>query len=314
MTGAVRGTCRTRHPRIADGHMHRALVLTGALAGALALGPEGRANEVVWTAAGTVTNVAGASFAGLALVSAPVAIELRYDEDAPREAMAISEIPGLLAHYEYRVNVDLMIRITIGAQTWEGSVATGTAGIPYTLEVQDFKIGPGTNDFFKARAAAEDGATFASFPGAPGGPRNLIELEFRSATATGAAEPDYLAAADLKCAGQAITRIATAKGAILDQLGNGIEFSIEPASIATEVPGLGEIELTGVSYDTEFDEVTVFWNAVIGRTYIVQYLDHALCWQEIISVFADETEESEFFFPAGSGVPRTQLYRVVEFE
>jgi hypothetical protein len=254
--------------------MPRRLALGAALA-VMCAAPL-RGNEVIWTASGTVSGVLGGAFTSLATTGDPVALELRYDDGAPREPAGITDIPGVFMHWEYRENVDLDLKATIGASTWRGTLASGSPGQPHTIELQDFKVGPGTEDFFKVRVAAEDGAAFPSFPGTPGGARNELTLEFRSALSTTAAEPDYLGSIQLKCAAQSAVRITRASGFIGSSTGSGISFTIDPGSIATEVTGLRGLDLTGVEFNV--DEVTLRWKAEVGKSYIIQHLDEFLCW------------------------------------
>jgi hypothetical protein len=175
--------------------MRRVVSLGVALTVSGFLLPPARANEVVWTATGTVTSSIGAGFTPLATVGQPVEIELHYDDDAPAEPLAIGVFPGLFIRQEYRQDVNIDLRVTIGGSMWRGTLGTGSeaSGTPYTIEVEDFEVGPGTTDLFKVRTDASDGASFSSFPGGaqgPGGAGNSIELEFRSAVSDSAAEPN----------------------------------------------------------------------------------------------------------------------------
>jgi hypothetical protein len=124
---------------------------------------------------------------------------------------------------------------------------------------------------------------------------------------------------DLKCVAQAVSRIATAEGFLSDGVSGAISFELNPASIRTEVPGQQVVQLTGIEYDCEFDEVTLRWKAEIGKSYDIQYYDEFRCWKGIFfDVVADEVEESEFIVPERKPgeleLPKTQLYRVVERE
>jgi hypothetical protein len=139
-----------------------------------------------------------------------------------------------------------------------------------------------------------------------------MNLDFRSAVSTTAAEPDYLGSIQLKCAAQSAVRITRASGFIGSSTGSGISFTIDPGSIATEVTGLRGLDLTGVEFNV--DEVTLRWKAEVGKSYIIQHLDEFLCWKDLFFVFADETDESETILPEGNPAPKTQLYRVVEVE
>lgn len=269
------------------------------------------AGEIKWTATGTVDLVFGPGLSGVAVVSDPVQVEFSYSDAALREPLAISEFPGLWSHLEYRENVDIDLKVIIGANTWQGILGSGSKGTPRAIEVQDYNVGPETTDFFKLAVSAGDGGVFPFFPGVAVGASTLLNVEFSDGTDT-TAGPDYLGSNRLDCVAQAISRITAAKGSITDGVGEVIRYVIDPASLATEIVGVGTFALTGISFAN--DEVTLTWPSQPGRFYIIQYLDEFLCWREVISVFAIEAETSETFFPAGVGVAKTQLYRVVEDE
>ena len=116
---------------------------------------------------------------------------------------------------------------------------------------------------------------------------------------------------------QAVSRIAVAKGRIIAPAVGGLEYSIDPATIRTEVLGVQALELKSISFDPEpgFEEVTLKWASVPGRNYTIQFLNEFLCWEDYIFTFAiDETELTEKFFPKSEGIdlPETQIYRVIE--
>ena len=273
------------------------------------------AATVRWTATGTVTSARGTNLGPLASVDDAVQIEFSYEDGAPE--VAITDIPQLgWTEKEYREGVDLRIRITIGANTWEGTIDTGSETAPRTLEVRNTSIGPtdsASTDRFIARTAFADGATFPSFPGVAPGNSTKLELEFEdgSETAEGA---DYLGSALLPCVSQSITRITEATGVVWNGALDAIRFSIDPASIRTELVGVNVLPITKISVDLAAEEVTITWPTQPGFFYIIQYLDEFLCWREHVSVFALEDETTETFFPAGIPFPTGQLYRIIEEE
>ncbi len=273
--------------------------------------PLGVAGQIKWTAAGTVGSVAGAEFSALASVSDPVQIEFSYNDGAAREGG--SGFPGFWSIGEYRVDVNIDLNLTIGGNTWHGTLDTGMGGGIGAIKVTDFQIGgvPGspTSDNFLLKVAAGDGGGFPSFPGVPVGALQALELCF-SDSSSSAPAPDYLGSDDLTCVAQSASKITEASGEISAGAGKRIQFSIDPATIETEVIGVQRLELRAISYDQ--GEVTMTWGTVADKLYIVQYLDTSLCWRELFTVVASGSETTETFFPSGF-IP-TELYRVVQFD
>lgn len=267
--------------------------------------------EIRWTASGTVDHVIGPGLSVLASVSDPVAIEFVYNDAAVREDFAISEFPEAWSHLEYREDVNIDFKVTIGPNTWHGTLATGSEGGPRTIEVQDFNVGPETTDFFKLALSEADGASFASFPGVAVGAAKVLRVEFSDGSDT-VAGPDYLGSNSLVCVSQSVSRITKAKGVISDGVGESISYVIEPSSIATKIVGVQAVDLKEISFLNE--EVFLTWVSIPGKSYVIEYLDEFLCWRFLSATFAIDPETTLSVFPAGVEIPKSQLYRVVEEE
>ena len=273
----------------------------------------GGAAEVKWTGSGRVQFVRGADFLKVAAADDPVSIELSYDNAGQGQVFRqLFDLSDQLfwQQEEYYAAIDVDLRITIGGNTWHGTLASGAEGPPYSIEVQDVRVAGDTVDFFKVTVAEEDGGTFPSFPGGAAlGANPSLRVEFRDASTTAGA-PDYLHSTDLECVSQSFTRISEARGSISSGAGQLINFTIDPASIQTRLVDVEVLDLKKVTYDNEFDEVALTWASTPGKFYVIEYLADDLCWREKSSVFAVSTETTWVVLPFGD----SELYRVVEEE
>ena len=155
---------------------------------------------------------------------------------------------------EYYSSIDVDLVVRIGEHTWRGILGSGSSGPPYSIEVQDVKVGGDTADRFRVTVAEDDGGTFPSFPGGlteTDTPR--IQIEFSDLSSGVETAPSYLDSTDLTCVSQSITRITAARGFISTGSGDLINFSVDPASIRTRTRNLGFVELREVRYDSVFD-------------------------------------------------------------
>lgn len=292
--------------------MKRWISIGGLVLGAIS---GGWAAEVRWTAAGTVNSVNGSGMSAVADPSDPVTITLTYNNEAVREALAVSEFPGGWSHLEYRVDIQVDLTIMIGENTWRGTLTTGGEGLPRAIEVVDFEVGPETKDEFRVALSAADGANFPAFVGVAAGAESRLLLNFSDSTSVPGdpkEAPNYLGEASLVCVSDGVTRITEARGTIDGGGGETIGFTIDPGTIRTELVGVQALEITHLSYDPELIEVTIGWTAEIGKRYRIQYLNEFLCWTTLLSVTADQVNEMETFFP--SGFEDREIYRVAEFD
>ena len=276
--------------------------------------PCGSAAEVKWIGSGSVKFVRGAELLQVAAVDDSVSIELSYDNASQGHVFRqIFDLSDQLfwQQEEYYDAVDIDLRITIGGNTWRGTLASGSEGPPYSIEVQDVRLAGDTVDFFKVTVAGEDGGNFPSFPGgAILGVNPSLQVEFRDASIEGGEAPSYLDSTDLECVSQSFTRISEARGSISSGSGQLINFTIDPSTIRTELIGVQSIDLKKVAYDHEFEEVLLTWASTPGKFYVIQYLASDLCWREKSSAFASSVETTWPVLPFGD----KELYRVVEEE
>lgn len=285
--------------------MQRRLTL---LVAAFAAVSPAHATEVVWTAQGTVDFSFG-GVSALAPVEESVQIEFSYDDSAER--VPVSGLTNVFDRVEYRTAVNLRVAVTIGDNTWEGSVVSGPAGGSRTLELIDFHIGcpdDCKDAFFVLLTSAEE-AEFATFPGLSGD-NKAMNLTFR-AEGPDEGEPFFLTSDQLRCVAAGVEAITKASGSVTDGE-EAFSFSIDPKSIRTKRVEDRSLSITSISYENE--EVTITWPTKPGCSYAVQYLDEDGCWQELFGIFALEEEASETFFPRGFELPKTQLYRIALFE
>ena len=280
----------------------------------LALGATcGSGAEVNWVGSGGVEFVRGAEFLQVAAVDDAVSFELSYNNASVghvfRQFFDFSD-QLFWQQEEYYDAIDIDLRITIGGNTWHGRLASGSEGPPYSIEVQDVRLGGDTADFFKVTVAGEDGGNFPSFPGeAILGENPSLRLEFRDDSSDGD-PPCYLDSTDLECVAQSFTRISEAGGSISNGSGQLVNFSIDPATIRTRLVQVQAIDLKKVTYDHEFEEVLLTWSSTPGKFYVIQYLANDLCWRDKSSTFAVSAETTWAVLPFGD----KELYRVVEEE
>ncbi|NRB26294.1 MAG: hypothetical protein HRU37_01270 [Roseibacillus sp.] len=274
----------------------------------------GSAAEVKWTATGRVQFVHGADLLQVAAIDDPVSIELSYDNASEghvfRQFFDLSD-QLFWQQEEYYDAIDIDLRIRIGGNTWRGTLVSGSEGPPYSIEIQDVKVAGDTVDFFKVTVAGEDGGDFPSFPGGVTlGANPSLRVEFRDESTDGGDPPDYLDSTDLKCVSQSFTRITEARGSISSGTGQLINFTMDPATIRTQLAEVRAIELKKVTYDHEFEEVSLTWASTPGKFYVIQYLANDLCWREKSSTLADSTETTWAVLSFGD----KGIYRVVEEE
>lgn len=124
---------------------------------------------VLWTASGTVDSATGNFDVPSLSADTPVSIRMTYDDRAIPDK-PFNNFLGRVST-DYRTDIDLTIRVTIGEFQWEGNVTTGISGTanslnifppPYTL-VTDVKSSSSTESF-TALLHSGDGATFSKFP------------------------------------------------------------------------------------------------------------------------------------------------------
>ena len=274
----------------------------------------GRTAEVRWTATGAVSFVLGAELGEVAAINDEVRVELSYDNAGTGEIFSQLFSPTtdqlFWQEEEYYDGVNIDLKVTIGEHTWHGTIGSGSEGLPRTIEIRDVKVGGDTVDFFKVNVTGEDGGLFPSFPdGALLGEDPSMRLDFRQSAIEVGPGPDYLDSTDLACVSQSVSRITQAAGSIATggNLPQFIRFTIDPATIETELPAVESIDLKRVSYDPEFAEVLLTWTSVPGTFYVIQVLGDDLCWREKASTFADETETTWPVFPFRA----SEIYRVI---
>ena len=85
---------------------------------------------------------------------------------------------------------------------------------------------------------------------------------------------------------------------------------MDPATIRTQPAEAQTIELKKVTYDHEFEEVSLTWTSTPGKFYVIQYLANDLCWREKSSTMAFSTETTW----AVLSFSDKGIYRVVEEE
>ena len=274
----------------------------------------GNSAEIEWTASGGVNFVRGGDFLSIAASGDPVTVELSYNNAGEGEIFRqIFDLNDQLfwQQEEYYSSIDVDLVVRIGEHTWRGILGSGSSGPPYSIEVQDVKVGGDTADRFTVTVAEDDGGTFPSFPGGlteTDTPR--IQIEFSDLSAGVETAPSYLDSTDLTCVSQSITRITAARGFISTGSGDLINFSVDPASIRTRTRNLGFVELREVRYDSVFDEVVLRWGSIPGKFYVIQYLAADLCWREKSSTLAETDETTWTVLPIGNA----ELYRVIEEE
>lgn len=267
------------------------------------------AAEVKWTARGSVSFVLGADLTPLASIADPVQIEFSYDNTATGEIFTQLFSPRtdqlFWEQAEYSQDVDIDIKITIRGNTWHGTLTSGTDAPFRTIEIQDVRVGGGTKDFFKLNVAANDGASFPSFPGVAEGDRRILNVEFSDAAPELEDLPDYINSTALKCVSQSVSRVTAAKGSVSTGMGQLINFTIDPTSISTELVGVSSIRITSVKFVD--DALNITFDSEPGKFYVIEALDEFSCWQEVSSEFAIGSETTARLFPF---LPK-EIYRIV---
>ena len=81
---------------------------------------------VLWTASGSVNSTTGSFNAPSLAPDTPVSIRMTYDDRAIPDK-PFNESFGRVSS-DYRTDINLTIRITIGESQWEGNVITGISG------------------------------------------------------------------------------------------------------------------------------------------------------------------------------------------
>ena len=201
--------------------MRTTIVLLATLIGSL------QAEIVLWKAAGAITVTSGNFVAPALPPGEPITIRMTYDDRATPD----KPYNGSLGRVDtdYRSDIDLMIKITIGETIWQGTVATGLGGTPsaigtlpppYTL-VTELRSYP-ANEKFEAQIHDGDFGTFSSFPFQEENATSVINLQFSG--------PNTFLRIGIESLEIDPSVITVASGSIKSGLSQ-LQFSIDPASI-----------------------------------------------------------------------------------
>ncbi|MDB4287207.1 hypothetical protein N9930_00285 [bacterium] len=130
------------------------------------------ADRVEWVGEGQVTSASGVFGAEGIAENDEVSMKFSYEDDAGFSTPASNPFQTDRDFYE---NVDLEIEVTVGGQTWAGSLASGIDGVEYTIFVRTGQVAERFDPLIREVEMAE----FSSFPLDVEAGDNTIGMKFR---------------------------------------------------------------------------------------------------------------------------------------
>lgn len=258
------------------------------------------ADEIRWTASGSVTSVTGSGFSeqGVA-VSETVSIEMSMDSDATldgRSFIPIGEAFAGRAHFHGAIG--LAIKVRIGSRTWESRL-TQVAQNPSspTIETVCWDLA-GNPDTMAVILRESEGGEFPQFPfdGTPStrvmevtiadntSPAELFEIHILPPTTTNT------------------SHVTDATGAIRSG-DEAISFALDPETVRVSGPPVpASIARTETG-------VELTWPTDIGQTYRIEDTGDFRIWRTVTTEEANADSLSVPLEPFGE-FPNSRFYRV----
>jgi hypothetical protein len=264
------------------------------------------AQEIQWTATGTVTAVSGTGFAGTASVSNPVSVKFSYS--LVSDYYPLNGFVGIRDNGEFYGNVGLTTEVTIGANTWKGFLAysppppPSPAPIGVTALLVDAWRSDLTPDIFTVTASSGDPAVFSPFPYTGSSTARSIQIILRDNTAPS----DFMALGVLPNASTPVSAITAGSGSI-SAGGDQISFSITPASV-TVAAVLPPIPLKISRTPTGIE---LRWPSESGVNYRLEECDALTGWQQIGSSYPGTGSEIVVPLTPFAAHPNRRFYHVV---
>jgi hypothetical protein len=231
-----------------------------------------RADEIRWTALGTVTSVEGAGMAGLGIgTGEPVSLEMSYDSGAEVRPLSYLPIGGLVTgKAQFIGDIKLAVEVHAGGHTWRGGLAkTGTVLSVMESDCYDLR---GSPDRFNVALTTPSGAAFPEFP--PDGPQGDHEIRVEIADTSAPAElfeihrlPDSVTD----------TSHVTSASGLVRAGGEAIRFEFDPATVRVSGPPVAaEIARTATG-------VSVSWATVEDKFYRLEESGDFYTWEFVLA-------------------------------
>lgn len=275
-------------------------------------------DRVHWTAKATVTEVTGAGLQ--ALVAADELVEVEFSYDDMGVGVARSGFVPFYQTFDFRENIELEMEVTIGGQSWSGSVSSGVSGTPLTFEITDVEQLFGTFERVSPALSSRFGEVFSSFPGASATAANEVQLIFEDGVSSFDAvfglaflpveSPPALASISSvlfsPCDftfGSGEIRAGTEKVAFV--------IDLATLTIGDGAPGPAPTAID-VSIAWVAGQVVLSWGAAVDKCYRIQRSSDLQFWSNLIGIVAGSESEMYSFSPVGA--PDAQYYRVIQVD
>ncbi|MCW1883788.1 hypothetical protein OKA04_03550 [Luteolibacter flavescens] len=214
------------------------------------------AQQVEWTASGSVTSVSGSGFA--AAVTAPVSVKFSYSLVSTYQPL--TGIINIADKGEFFGDIGLNMEVSIAGDTWKGTVPNSPAHGTYALLV-DALMPSAAPDIFTVTASSADTGVFSPFPYTGSSSARSIQVVLRDDTV-----PSHLLALGvLPDATTQVSAITSGSGSV-SAGSDRISFSIDPASVTVssiepKIPLTITRTLSGIE---------LRWPSETGTTYKLQ--------------------------------------------
>ncbi|MDB4577580.1 hypothetical protein N9090_00210 [bacterium] len=211
------------------------------------------ADRVEWVGEGQVTSASGVFGAEGIAENDEVSMKFSYEDDAGFSTPASNPFQTDRDFYE---NVDLEIEVTVGGQTWAGSLASGIDGVEYTIFVRTGQVAERFDPLIREVEMAE----FSSFPLDVEAGDNTIGMKFRGNVAVflqSGIEVDSINSREITSATGSITTGGAA---------NKLAFALDLDSIQVRTPSDGPGDAVPFVLNVSADETTVIlnWQTVLN--------------------------------------------------
>lgn len=245
------------------------------------------ADTIQIKARGTLTEIAGESFAKLSL-SPGQAMEWEMSYSDEGNYSFLSQF-GFVSIGEFREAPDLRVTLRAGNYTWKGQAKASERLSLRVIEFTDYQSRLGTGAAEKARFIAEsvNGAAFSAFPGEVGAGENAISLELLDAM------PPYAMIDQISLD---VGEITKASGVVSTGAGNALRFTLDPASFEKEVTETRRVPLLSLSIRD--GGVRLSWAAMAKTAYEIRVSRDLREWKTLGSHVPSES--GEFSVEAGS--------------
>jgi hypothetical protein len=203
-----------------------------------------QAEEIRWTALGTVTSVTGTGFSETGVTADDeVCVEMSYDSGATAEG--ITELFGVFAEARFLGEIDLRIAVRIRGQTWSGALPAASSPTN-AIVTSCWDNASGTPDELAVRLRTTDGATFPSFPHTGTATDRQLAIDILDNTA-----PAELFQRLILPGTTVDTSQATMAGGSIESGTDAINFEIELATLRVGGPPIAWGVATALSGDPD---------------------------------------------------------------